>query len=359
MSCTCLAALKNALAGLLGLEPITIKIPLDLPKMMLGASALGSLNAMASASMSASLSAALSLGLPSLSLNVSAMAKLSAAAAAMMAMQTTLGLNLSASASLSAALAMQMGSLKFNLMGLLAMLAGIDIPAVMALGKLAAMVSAFKLGLGVDLMLPGASMKLSLAISAALALSAQLGLGAGSAKLAILAQFAAVANLAASLGINLGAPGAMASLTAALKLAASLSLPSISLPMPGMGSLIGLLMALANIQSAFGINLLMPGGMMQLKLALGGLTLPSLAMSAKLSEAIKLGAMMASVMPALSANLSAIASLNMSAVMKLALGLPNFGPISLMASLVASAKLGAGLNLLMPPGSCSSSCPVM
>jgi hypothetical protein len=358
MSCTCLHSLAKALAALLGLEPITLKLPFDLPNMMLAAGGLGALNMMASASMSASLSAALALGLPALNLNLSAMAKLSATAAAALAAQATLGLNLSASASASATLAMQMGSLKANLAGLLASLAGIDIPAIMALGKLAALVTAFKAGLGVNLMMPGVNAQLSVALSAALALSAQLGLGAGSAKLAVLAQFAAVANLAASLGVNLGAPGAMASLSAALKLAASLQLPNIAIPGMSMASLIGLLMALANIQSAFGINLLMPNAMLQLKLALGSLTLPSLVMSAKLSEAIKLGAVLASCMPALSCNLSAIASLNMSAVMKLALGLPNLGNLSLVASLVASAKLGAGINLLAPPGSCSGSCPV-
>jgi hypothetical protein len=358
MSCTCLNSLAAALAALLGLEPITLSLPLDLPKLTLAAGNLGTLSAMASASMSASLSAALGLGLPALALNMSAMAKLSATAAAALAASTTLGLNLSASASASASLSLQMSSLAANLAALLAALAGINIPQIMALGRLSAMIMAFKVGLGINLLAPGVGLKLSASLSAALALAASLGLGAGSAKLAILAQFAAVANLAAALGVNLGAPGAMASLSAALKLAASLQLPAIALPGMSLAKLIGLLMALANIQGAFGINLLMPNAMMQLKLALGGLTLPSLVMSAKLSEAIKLGGMLAAVMPALSANLSAIASLNMSAVMKLALGLPNLGPLSLVASLVASAKLGAGINLLVPPGSCSGSCPI-
>jgi hypothetical protein len=83
--------------------------------------------------------------------------------------------------------------------------------------------------------------------------------------------------LSAALGINLGAPGAMASLQAALSAMASLSPPGLAGPPMTMASLIGILAALANIKSGLGVNLLAQGAAASLQTAINAFPLAAMA----------------------------------------------------------------------------------
>jgi hypothetical protein len=119
---------------------------------------------------------------------------------------------------------------------------------------------------------------------------------------------------------------------------ASLSLPSLNLP--SLGNLLALLGAMLAIQMALGINLGMPGA--------------GLKLSAMLSA---VAALQLPAFPAPGVSLAVLAGLDLKALAALNLGgliVPslNIGPLSLVASLAANAKLALGINLL------AAGCPV-
>jgi hypothetical protein len=211
-----------------------------------------------------------------------------------------LGVNASALASLSAMASLAMTLKAMFGINLLSLKAGATLtlpplpplPALPPLGpllSLAALVSAAKLGLGIDLLAPGGVAKLSAALSVLVSLKIpELSLNLGPLANLLLA-VALVAQLKA-LGIDLTTPGGAAQLAAALSLVASLKLPALP-ALPALPSL-----AL-------------------LKLALG--------LDLKALLALKLG------------------GLNLG-------GLPNLGNFALVASLAASLNAHLGINILCP-----------
>jgi hypothetical protein len=144
----------------------------------------------------------------------------------------------------------------------------------------------------------------------------------------------------------LTAPGAALSLQAALGAMASLSPPALNLPPASLASLLGILAALANINSGLGVNLLAPNAAASLEMAIGALPLAALA---NLSLA-------ASAQAAIAANAGAAAAADLAAAASLEaalapLSLAAMGGLAMAANL--TMQLGApGLPML------TVSCPI-
>lgn len=331
MSCSCLSALLAALQPPWGLLP-----PINLPPIMaqLGTAAPGfsGLSALASASARAQLSAALALNLPPLPippLKLAAAATLAATAGQLKA----LGINIfspSAGAQISALI---------NLFGLLPF-PQIPLPDIGPLASVCSTLLMVKASLGIDLMAPGAAVALQASLDAMASATAHLGLpSAGS--LSVLAQYSAVASLAAACGVGLDF-GAM---LPKLSLVASLQIPGLP-PGLNLAALLHLLAALLAAKNLFGINPLAIGVTAKLGLALEPLKLLA---SVKMSESLMAAAGAAAGLGSinLSANFSAIASANLSAFASLKL--PNLAPLSLVAAVSTQAR---GMS------SCGSGCPI-
>ncbi len=359
MNCCCLkklgdliAALKNApLAMLLGMIPPMPALP------QLGglASGLGTASMFADAKLSAALAAAIKLQMPALpAAALSLMAKLEA----MAAIKMTTGINM-LSASANAQLAVTAGSFNANFPSLLAMMMEMLAPLLaplLALLEMASAVGAINANLGINMLAPGAGAALSAKLSAMASASMNAAVSANIGALGNLAMAARLAAASAALGIDLTAAGGMAALNAALKLAASLKIPALAIPVPQLGSLAAMLSALTASSASLGVNLMLPSAAGLLKAALAALlgnlaAAANVAASASLAATASLGSQLNAVVPALSMNLSALASMKMSAMA--AVGLPNLMPMSMMGQLAAEMNLATGVNV-MSSSACSS-----
>lgn len=360
MSCVCkqqlnaaLAALKNLpLAALAGLLPPGIPtLPAGLICQKLSASANASAAFSAEAKFLANLAANASLNA---NLAISQVAKLEALAS----LSNILGINVfSPKASLQISLAIQSANL--HLPSIAALLAELLAPLLEMLTEIAKMLAAMatvNTTLGLNLAMPGIAPRLSAAINARLALAAKLGMSAGlNASLA--ANLSAHMRLVAAckaLGINLLVAGGIPQLNAALKLAANIKVPTLSLGLSQLSSLTGALAQLAAIQSMLNVNLRLPNAMQLLAAALGPLfasmnAMASLNLNASATTSAQASlSSSAAVSASLAASASAVASVNFSGL--LLPPIPQFPQLSMLASF--SSQLSPGIGI-MSPSPCS------
>ena len=361
MSCVCkqqlnaaLAALKNlALAALAGLLPPGIPtLPAGVICQKLSASAQASAALSAEAKFLANLAAKASL---SANLAISQVAKLEALAN----ISNSLGINVfSPKASLQISLAIQSANL--HLPSIAAILAELLAPLIEMLAEIAKMLAAMatvNTTLGLNLAMPGVAAKLSAAINAKLALAANLGMSAG-------LNASAAANLSAhmrlsaackALGINLLSPGGIPQLNAALKLAANLKAPQLSLGLSKLSALTSALAQLAAIQSMLKVNLKLPNAMQLLAAALSPLFASMNAMANLNLNTPAISSAQASLSgsAAVSANFAASASLVASANFSglLLPPIPQFPQLSMLASF--SSQLSPGIVSPSPCSGCS------
>lgn len=235
------------------------------------------------------------------------------------------------------ALSQLMASLNANLPAL-APLSAINLAPLMGLSTLASLFQMVPNLLGINLTTPGAIP----ALHAALAPSANVSIATPNIAVQSLA------NSASAFGIDLQLPNGLPNLITALNGMAPLSLPALAIPQMTLTHLMGILAALANINSGFNINMAEPGAWPQLQSVLG--TLP-------LNELAKLGTTLGvSFAPTLSANLTppgAPANLNptLRANFIAALGqlhMPSIGAISMMGSFLRSMS-GLGVKTVSVP----------
>lgn len=315
MSCLCLPRLQAAIGLALPIAALRVPVP---PVMATLAMSVGGLPLPG-----ASLRAALRLGLPPLPISLALVEQISATATAASQLALGLGIDLLAQNGPSQ-LALSLRSLHLNLPRLLPLPLALtaNLSGAMSLSLALSLIAQLRATLGVDLLAPSAALALRLALSAApsvpLHLSARL---AAYAKLALAAQ----------------AFGGIGRLLPSLQLLASLQLPSIAINLWPLGVLSMLLGLRANIQALLGSG---PLANLQLSLtaALRPLwALPQLALSASTGAGL----------PALgvnfAANAQALLGLNLGLVA--GLRLPNLAPFSLMASVA----LAGGLT---SPGCC-------
>jgi hypothetical protein len=325
MSCTCLAALLNALKPPWGELP-----PLTLPPALLQLSAmaggLAGASAMANASVAAQLSAIAGLGLPALPIKVGMLAQISATATAVGQIKAIgidpFGPNASAQLSLLFA--------GFNL-------APGAIPSVGPLGPLFAIMAVMKASLGINLLAAGAAASLQASLNAMVSAAASLKVGLPA--LSLIASYSALAKAAVALGVGADF-GAMAGRLTALL---SLQIPAFR---PGLlAQLLSFLATRANAISALGFDPFAVGMSAKLSAALAPLNLlASLKLSENLAAAAALGSAVGSAN--LSANFSAMASANLSALASLKL--PNLAPAMMLSVVIGQARNSSA---------CSSSCP--
>ncbi|MGY8749468.1 MAG: hypothetical protein ACKVHR_15590 [Pirellulales bacterium] len=363
MSCVCkqqlnaaLAGLKNLpLAALAGLLPPGIP---TLPALMIGQKLSASAQATASLSAEAKLLASLAANASlSANLSISQVAKLEALAN----LSNSLGINVfSPKASLQISLAIQSANL--HLPSFAALLAELLAPLIEMLAEIAQMLASmatFNTTLGLNLAMPGVAPKISAAVNARLALAAKLGVNAG-------VNASAAANLSAhmrlavackALGINLLGPSGLPQLNAALKLAAKLKVPPLSLGMSQLSALIGALAQLAAIQSMLKVNLRLPNAMQLLAAALKPLlesmnAIASLKINANAAAAVAANfAASESVAANFAASASATASASLSGL--LLPPIPQFPQLTMLANFSNQFSLGSGIISSSPCSGCA------
>ncbi|KQP35426.1 hypothetical protein [Pseudorhodoferax sp. Leaf274] len=324
MTCFCSARLGSLVASLTLLPPTLHLVP-PLPPSLLAVAAgpaLGGFGPMPAAQ-------------AALTANLTAMASLSASLQAAMGMRLTAAMAPAVQASLQASLAATVQS--FQAAGsMLALQAGPLANVTLGLTgltQLAALVLSVQAAFGIDLRASGAL----------LALQARLDASASAA-----VQVSAVAAAMAALGLRMDAQGALAANASATALASMVaSLPSLSLNLPALLQLSGLVSMVATVQAGLGVNLLAMNAMASLKAALSGLPLAALAnlnVTAKAAATAALAAPVPPVpaVPPVALNLQAVASANLA-------GVP---PLAMLLALSANAKLG------LPAGSCGQPCPL-
>lgn len=358
MSCMCLAKLTEFLASLknLPLNMLAEMIP-KMPQLSMiagAASGVGTLSAMATASARAQLTAAMNLGLGPFPIPLPELAKLESLA--LVAGAT--GVN-AFGANASVALQRLATTVNLHLPSIMSLLAPLLEPLLEPLMDLLEALSAHTAVsnmLGINLAAPGAMGLLSAKFAASASLSA--AASANLSAIANLGSYGRLFNAMAALGINLSSPGVMAKLNAALKLAAGLPIPPLTINLPQANSLASMLSALVPLQSsALGINMRLPNAWSLLKAALQQMLanlMEPLALSAKVSETLQAtaaaGNRLSAVSPALQVNLAAVAKLNLKG---LPLQLPD------LSGLAVAARFGQATGLsVFASSSCSSSCPV-
>jgi hypothetical protein len=324
MSCTCLAALLNALKPPWGELP-ALTLPPAVLQLSAMAGGLAGASAMANASVAAQLSAIAGLGLPALPISAGMLAQIAATATAAAQIKANLGIDPfgpNASAQLSL------------------LFAGFNpgpLPSVGPLGPLFAIMAVMKASLGINLLAAGAAASLQASLNAMVSAAASLKVGLPA--LSLIASYSALAKAAASLGVGADF-GAMAG---RLQLLLSLQLPAIK---PGLlAQLLSFLATRANAISALGFDPFAVGMSARLSAALAPLNLlASLKLSENLAAAAALGSAVNSAN--LTANFSAMASANLSALASIKL--PNLAPAMLLSAVIGQARNSSA---------CSSSCP--
>jgi len=380
MGCVCIQQLKIAVENLkkLPLATLASLIPSDLPIAKMGqlssvlmASAAGSASATAQARASAMAQLAASARL-SASVNMNLVAQLEA----MAQMQQVFGVS-PFSANASAQLGIAITSMNQNLPPLMAMMLDMLAPLAEKFAALAAMLSTSAVvnhTLGLDLSTPAGMANLQAALQAQASASAAMSATA-SASASAEASAAATMNLAAHLrlaaaarllGIDLLAPGGSVQLAAALNVAAKLGLPALTVDMGQMGALASALGQISAAQAALNLNFALPNASALLAAALAPLLASmnmagSLNLQASAAASASASASM-SAQAALAASMSATSTAQMQALAALDLRgmvlppLPNMGSLSLAATLTEQLSLSAGASA-MQTHPCSS-CPV-
>jgi hypothetical protein len=319
MTCLCSLQLGNFLNTLPTFPNVSVMVPLIPLDLVVAIQA--TLPGMA-LSMSASADLALSA-------NLSAMASLTAAVQAALGVNLAANLSATAMASVQASMAATIGSLNAN-----AMVLNLAIPNLASLlGQLMnlhiaiSLVSAVRLGLGIDLRLPGAIAALQAHLNA-------------SARLNVAARVSVVQSLMANMGFAFNARGAlMVSARAQAMAALTLGLPALRVNIQALNLLAALLALLAALIPAINVNLRAPNAMAQLRLALAGLPLTALA-SLRVNAAASASV---AATAAVGLNLAAVANANLSAAAALAM---------------AMSVVAQGSFLLAVPGTCGLPCPV-
>ena len=195
-----------------------------------------------------------------------------------------------------------------------------------------------KASLGINLLAAGAAASLQASLNAMVSAAASFKVGLPA--LSLIASYSALAKAAASLPAWGADFGAMAG---RLQLLLSLQLPAIK---PGLlAQLLSFLATRANATSALGFDPFAVGMSARLSAALAPLNLlASLKLSENLAAAAALGSAVNSAL--LSANFSAMASANLSALASIKL--PNLAPAMLLSAVIGQARNSSA---------CSSSCP--
>jgi len=271
----------------------------------------------------------LQLALPPLPLSPFAIEQISATASAASQLALHLGIDL-LHADGPARLALMLGSLRFALPGLLPLLATlrVDLVAAMPLSLALSTIARARTALGIDLLAPNAALALKLALAARFGAPA---LPALPAPPAITVRVAAYAKLA----LAASAFGGVGRLLPALQLIASIRLPSLGLPLPGLAALSLLIGLREALQATLGLDATLPDLQMRLQMALRPLW--------SLSALATPGTGSPLPLPALSARFAldaqALAGLGLGALA--GLRLPDFGPLSLFASVAGAGALAA------------------
>jgi hypothetical protein len=200
----------------------------------------------------------------------------------------------------------------------------IDVGPLLPVVQMALLVQTAKLGLGINLLAPGVTLKFTPPPMPTLP-----------ASVGPLLSIAAVVHMAKiNLGIDLLAPAGTAKLQALLSVMAAVKVPSLTLDLAAIGNIVMLGSALATVKAALGVDLTLPGAAAQLTAMLKPL----------------LSLQIPSVPPLPSLSLLAMFDLNALVALKLPAvpPLPDLGTMALVASLVATLKASLGIPLLVP-----------
>ncbi|MDB6125055.1 MAG: hypothetical protein JWQ71_4048 [Pedosphaera sp.] len=278
----------------------------------------------ANANMSAKLS--LLAGLPPLPIPALQLAALAALPPMTALIQSKMGFNplLPMSAAVTAKL-----NMTFSLLNGL-VLPPISIGPLLQLGTTLSTIATLKAALGINLLAPNAS----IALQAALNATANLALPLSLAALTNASHYAMLASLAASMGISLA--GGLGPLAASLSLAAAVSLPALTF---NPTELLAVISALALIRGLLRIDPFAADFSAKLNLGLAPLGALAVTIPVTLGAAAASGMLLGLLLPCLSMNLQAMAGINCSAL--IGIPLPNLGPLTLAASLMAGAKTGS------------------
>jgi hypothetical protein len=328
MICICSQQVSSMASLLASLEAPTIGIPAPL----------GELSASLSAAMSAQAAAS---GAASVGLSAAAMAQVSAAAQAAAAVKAGLGIDLTAPGA-QMELDATIAGLNANA-GAFQPLAGLDPAPWLSLSMLASLAMKISLGFGVNVFAAGAAAALSAALEAGASADASLFASAdASASLSAMASASGVADLSLA--------GGMSAFAAKLELIADLTTPPIAVSLALLGGPPAILGAMANIAIGLGLNPLAPGfGDSALSLGSSLSAFASLSVPASLAASLEASAQA-------QAAAAADASASLDASMLADFQAPDLGPLTAMASFVASSgSLGFSIGM---PSPCGGGCPM-
>jgi hypothetical protein len=212
---------------------------------------------------------------------------------------------------------------------------------LLQLGCTLSTIASVKAMLGVNLLAPNAAVHLNAALSAVANLALPINLQA----LTTASHYALLASVAGSLGVNLAA--GIGPLAAALNVAVAVRLPSLGFNPALLTELLAALAALAMIRNTLRIDPFHADFSTRLSASLAPLALlAAVNVPASLTSAAATGMLLAPLIPCLSMNFQAMAAMNFSPL--IGIPLPNLGPLSLVASLMAGSRTGA----------CASGCPI-
>jgi hypothetical protein len=214
-------------------------------------------------------------------------------------------------------------------------------PAALALNRVAMVVQCAQAQLGINLLKPALVPKLQATLNATVPPPP---LPFDPAPFAALSS---VLRLASAFKINLTTPSAVLKLAASVRAVAVLSVPALPPPGPTL-HLSALLSLLNNLMQSLKLNLRLPVPRAQITAALPSLPeLGALQLSESVGSAALAWVPLSALAPALSANLPALAKLDLSPLANLP-PVPDLGPLAAAASLVTS------LGLASRPGACGS-----
>lgn len=320
MSCLCLPRLRALITGLLPMASLRVALP---PAMATLAATLPALPAPGGG---LDLRAALRLGLPPLPIPLALVDHISASATAVGQLALGLGINLLVPGA-PARLALTLRSLHVNLHRVLPLPMSLmaDLPGAMNLSLALSTIASLRASLGIDLLAPGAAIALKGALAPALSMAPL-----PAARVQLAARLAAYAKLAAAAKLL----GGFGNLLPALELMARLDLPRLALN-PGPLATLSLMLGLrSNLQAVLGLDPLAADLPLRLSAALRPLwSLPSFALPAASSVAST------ALAASFAADAHVLAGMGLGSIAKLQL--PNLAPLSLVASLSAAGDLAA------------------
>lgn len=327
-TCFCIRNLEALLRSLIPVASLRLSVPPIVPRLAMVSQALAP-SPTASASASLSSTASFAASLPPLPIHASFVATAAANLTAMQQINAALGVNV-ASTTTAVQLRMSLQSLRLHLNMLIPPLqiSPPKLALLLNLSSTLASIAQFQTSFGINLLAPTASAQIRAAVQARLAITAP---AAPSMPARAAARLAAYAQLAAAAQ----AAGGVSNLIPSMHVMAAIQVPPLSsLLMHQLSTLMALHQLNSQIQSVLGLSPLAANLSATIGLALQ--PLPPLHESLMVTASLAAAAPVSAV-PTATAQISALASMNLRALASLRI--PNLAPLRLVAQFAAMSPV--------------------